>query len=105
MVDKSSWLKEEDNERLATQPSLQLEDPRFEEQRREMAQLERTDENRNPMGGPPGQMKTPSKRVKFSGGEVEVAANKSRSVVDRLELERALEDANNEKRVGSIRDL
>ena len=105
LVDKSSWVK--NNERLDTQPPRQLEDPRFEEQRREMAmaQLERIDENRNPMGGPPGQMKTPSKRVKFSDGEVEEAANKSRSVLDRLEFERALEDANNKKRVGSIRDL
>ena len=96
--DKSSRIKEEENERSATRPLRLPECQNIEEQRREVAQSQRSKENQGSPAELPEQMKTPAKRVKFSDGEEQLAMNKGATARDRLDAAKAAEEAD------SVRD-
>ena len=73
--DKPSGAKVAEKEGSAIRPLLLLEDPTFEEQRREMRQLQRSKENQSPAAELLRQMNAPAKRAKLSDGDKQLARN------------------------------
>lgn len=119
---EKSWrIKEEEDEHSMTPSCLLLEYPSFEEERRENARLQRSNENRNPAAGLPGHTNTPAKRVRLSDAEEQLTTNKRATARDRLDLARAVDgastlresldwelalaEADSTKRIGKFTDL
>lgn len=121
--DRSLRVKEEEDGIWLTRSQTLLlpEYPRFEEQRREMAQIQKSNEDQKPTSEVTEQLKAPAKRVKFSDGEERLAMNKRATAHDRLDFENAVDsrdsvrdsldwelalaEADSTKRSGNVSDL